>query len=199
MIYYNRTFMNLTISLAIIYFISTNIQFWITDYLYVVIKADIDQIYFMFMVICITAPTLGAIVSGFIGTCLGGSTSKYAMPAVLIMATFAACFGIPIPFFNNVYIVTGLIWLYYFTGGCMIPIMTLVMISSVEPELKSKANAFANLTYYSIGYFPAPFIYGYICDYTGGKTSRWGFIFSFFLNIIPMILITTATFYHPDT
>ena len=83
-------------------------------------------------------------------------------------------------------------------GGCMIPIMTYVMINTVESELKSKANALANLSYYAIGYFPAPVIYGYICDYTGGKTSRWGFIFTFNLNFVTLILMVIAMRNKPD-
>ena len=54
-------------------------------------------------------------------------------------------------------------WLYFFFGAMGLPIITGVMITSVEPKLKSTANALANLAYNLIGFFPAPFVYGFIC------------------------------------
>jgi len=34
----------------------------------------------------------------------------------------------------------------------------------------------ANLGYNIIGWLPAPVIYGWVCEATGGKKSRWGMI-----------------------
>ena len=163
-----------------------------TDYLLNVIGAEKNDIYFSFMVVSLTGPTSGAIFGGFFGKWIGGPTSPLAMPSMFVIGLFALCVGLPIPFFNSLFWVVFFVWLYYFCGGFMVPILTFCMINSVEPELKSKANAIANLSYYVLGYFPAPVIYGCICDLSGGKTSRWGFICTFNLNWITLILMTIA-------
>ena len=66
-ILHNKCFVSYSISLALVYFVSTNIQFWMTDYIVTVIGADKKNAYACFMIVCITAPTSGAICSGFLG------------------------------------------------------------------------------------------------------------------------------------
>jgi len=100
--------------------------------------------------------------------------------------------GLPIPLLDNFYLVSIFLWLYFYVGGCVMPIGTGFMISSVEPELRTKANSVAQFSYNLIGYFPAPFVYGFVCEQTGGKESRWGYIFNFAMNIPPCLLILFA-------
>ena len=80
----------------------------------------------------------------------------------------------------------------------MTPLMTCVMISCVEPEMRANANAVANLSYNLFGYLPAPFVYGLITSYTGGEDSNVGLIVTFSQNIPVVILITGALYYKPD-
>ena len=95
-----------------------------TDYLYTVIGAEKNDIYFSFMLVCITAPLSGAIFGGFLGKWIGGPTSPLAMPAMFFVGIFALLFGLPVPFFNSLFWVVTFVWLYYFCGGCMVPILT---------------------------------------------------------------------------
>jgi len=96
------------------------------------------------------------------------------------------------PFTSNFYFVVLLLWLYFFVGGLAMPLIIGVMINSVEGELKSKANAVANISYNLLGYFPAPFLYGLICERTGGQTSRGGLIFNSFMNVPSFVLLLIA-------
>lgn len=80
----------------------------------------------------------------------------------------------------------------------MMPIMTGIMITSVQPHLRMKANALANLIYNLFGFFPAPYIYGIIANYTGGDHSRWGLKFTFFINIPAVLLIAAAIWCKKD-
>jgi len=116
------------------------------------------------------------------------------MPAIIVLVSICGALAMPIPMLNDFLTICIMLWLYFFFGAIMLPILTGVMISSVEPHLKSKANALANLSYNLIGYFPAPFIYGAICERTGGEKSRWGLSFTFLMNAPPFILLALTTF-----
>ena len=48
-----------------------------------------------------------------------------------------------------------------FTGAFILPIMTGVLLTCVEPEQKSHANSLANMSYNMLGYLPAPTVYGW--------------------------------------
>ena len=79
-----------------------------------------------------------------------------------------------------------------FLGGLIIPLMTGVMLHSLDPELRPNANAFASFTYNLLGFLPAPFIYGCICSVTGGKTSKWGMSITMNFNIVALIFLIFA-------
>jgi len=49
-----------------------------------------------------------------------------------------------------------------------------------------------------LGYFPAPFIYGWIQQETGGPSSKYGMIFTFALSIPTWIILIFAMMYKPD-
>lgn len=69
------------------------------------------------------------------------------------------------------------IWVGLFLGGIMLPIYQGVMLENVEDHLKAKSMSLAQLSYNLLGWLPAPVIYGWICEATGGKKSRWGMTF----------------------
>ena len=68
----NKAYSLLTFSLSLFFFISTNIQFWMSDYLVTINKVKYNTVVIVFAVVCITGPILGAILSGFVGKKLGG-------------------------------------------------------------------------------------------------------------------------------
>ncbi len=134
------------------------------------------NVYATFAIIFATAPTFGAILSGYIGIYIGGYSSEKAMPVVSIILFISSFFGAPIPFYDSFEYVTINLGIYLFFGGILLPLLTGIMLSTVEPELRPQANSFANFMYNIIGYLPATFIYGIICEMTGGSKSRYGMI-----------------------
>ena len=65
-------------------------------------------------------------------------------------------------------------WLLLFFGGSITPGLTGIMIASIPENSKEIGNSVTQLFYNLIGYLPSPFIYGFVCKYTGGSKSRWG-------------------------
>jgi len=110
----------------------------------------------------------GASLSGFVANALGGYKSPYTMPVMILFMAIGCLLSFPIPLLNDWLSISIMLWCYFFIGAIIMPIITGVMITSVEPQLKTSANAIANFSYYFVGYFPAPFIYGYVCENTGG-------------------------------
>ena len=60
-----------------------------------------------------------------------------ALPTVMASLIIGMCVGIPITFFDNLFIVSSLLWVYFFISYSVIPITIGYMISTVEPELRT--------------------------------------------------------------
>ena len=71
---------------------------------------------------------------------------------------------LPIPFIDNKYAIYFLIWLVFFFGASILAPLVAIMLNSIEKERRTTANSMATLSYNLLGYLPAPFIYGAVCD-----------------------------------
>lgn len=158
----------------------------------VVFKADPDLVKQIFMFVCLTSPTLGAVSVSFVPA----HWDKYKTCLFIgIMGGFA---GIQIPITTNFTYAVCMVWIYLFMGGIMLPLLTLCILGVVEPELRPRASALANVSYNGLGYMPATYIYGVACDLTGGKTSKWGMIVTMFMNFPIAFTIFLAIYYKPN-
>ena len=82
----------------------------------------------VFIVVCTSAPILGAISSGYFGMKIGGYKSLYALPSCLLFAAIMLVFGLPFANNSDFYIINILLWCIMYVGGIMIPLMTGVML-----------------------------------------------------------------------
>ena len=57
------------------------------------------------------------------------------------------------------------------------------MISSIPKYLRAFGNSNAQLISNLLGYFPSPFLYGLVCNLTGGEESRGGMILLMFWSV----------------
>ena len=171
---YNKKYIFTMLGISCMYFVVTGIQFWISDYMREILNIPSSKVYIIFSIICITAPTLGVLSGGFFIQYLGGYTNKMALDACFKISIIAAVFGIFLPFFDIIWLFVIFMWLLLFFGGSITPGLTGIMIASIPENSKEIGNSISQLFYNSIGYLPAPFIYGLICKYTGGSKSRWG-------------------------
>ena len=77
-----------------------------------------------FTVTCISAPTLGIIIGSFSLSKAGGPQSNKSTIICLLFSIGGTICSIPIPFAEEVYSFTGLLWIILFFGGAMVPIIT---------------------------------------------------------------------------
>ena len=66
------------------------------------------------------------------------------------------------------------------------------MISSLPKKSRTFGNSAAQFFLNLFGFLPAPFVYGFICDYTGGRTSKWGMTVNMFWSIFGFIPVSIA-------
>ena len=162
-----KLFVCCSLALSSMFFVVTCIQFWIKDYFVNIYGISTKQVYLMYGIVTLTGPILGVIIGGSILSRFGGYTHPNAIKICLIYSIFASSCGIPIPFIENYKICVLLLWLLLFFGGCCIPSLMGIMISSVPKYLRSFANSNAQTFQNIFGYAPGPFLYGIICDLTG--------------------------------
>lgn len=75
----NKAYLCLVMAVAGMFFIVTNIQFWMSDYMVVIYEADPKWVKKVFMFVCLTSPTLGAISV----SCIPVSWDKYKLCLIL--------------------------------------------------------------------------------------------------------------------
>lgn len=185
-------FVFLMLAISVLFFIISGIQYWASDYLQEVLGIEKDLVHIYFSITCITAPVIGALLSGVVMNRLGGYRSSKALPLCLVTGILAMVVSLPIPFSNNYKVSIGLMWLLLFFGAFILPTLTGVMLSKVRPEDRPVANSLANLSYNLFGYFPAPVLYGLVCSATGGRRSRWGMALLMFMTIVSFLFILLA-------
>jgi len=171
---FNKKYVFTMMGISCMLFVVTGIQFWISDYMQEVMNVPSSKVYIIFSIVCITAPTLGVLSGGIFIQYLGGYTNRKALDACFKISIIAGCCGIFLPLFDIPIIFVIFMWLLLFFGGSITPGLTGIMIASIPENSKEIGNSVTQLFYNLIGYLPSPFIYGFVCKYTGGSNSRWG-------------------------
>ena len=170
----NKSYISTMLGISCSLFVITGIQFWISDYMQEVIHLNSSETYFIYIIVCISAPTLGVLTGGFLIQYLGGYTTEKALDAIckltfisFICSSFLPIFELPIFF-------AIFIWLLLFFESSVTPGLIGLMISSISGNYKELGNSITQLFYNLIGFLPSPFIYGLVSSYTGGEDSKWG-------------------------
>ncbi len=113
--------MILVIAGNILFFIVTALQFWITDYLRVVMKVEEGKIFAAFVVTCVTAPTLGIILGGVLVQKCGGYEGKHSITFVFAFAIISTLFGSFMTQLTTLESFAPCLWLFFFFGGGLVP------------------------------------------------------------------------------
>lgn len=171
------------LSSSSLFFVVTGIQFWISDYMRIILKQDQQTVFLSYSITSLTAPVIGVLMGGHILDRYGGYSGPNALNICLIFGIMASVSGIPMPFFSNFNIVIGLLWFLLLFGGALMPAVMGIMISSIPKYLRSFGNSNAQLIQNLLGYFPSPFVYGLVCNLTGGEESRAGMILLMFWSL----------------
>ena len=157
-----KMFIYMALALSTLFYITTGIQYWISDYLQIVLEVPADEVFYFFSFTCLSAPFLGIVTGGICFASVGGYNSDKAFPLLIFVGTLAGASAIPAPFLHNKYAMYLLQWCLFYFGAFLLPTMTGIMLNSVDVQRRTTANSLATLSYNMFGYLPAPFIYGWI-------------------------------------
>lgn len=147
----------------------------------VVLEADKDLTLILVAVTVITATSLGALIGGFLTTRLLGSyTNPKTIYLCLVLYLILALAALPLSFLPSSlkYLFICLVWIIMFCHGFMEPILTGILLNSVEAPYRATASSLLIFLVMSLGFLPAPYVYGLLMDVTGDGSevnrSPWG-------------------------
>ena len=127
----NPVYLLIVLAISSLYFVVSGLQFWITTYMTVVMGDPVSEVFTYFVITCITAPSIGVIVSILLFNCIGGYTSRGAYGLCLLFGFFAVLVSIPVPFATNCTTVYALMWMIFFCGSVIIAPLVGMMLNQV--------------------------------------------------------------------
>jgi MFS family permease len=176
------------LSLCALYFVTSGLNYWSTDYLITVLKADRNLAKSIFATVAVTGPIAGVITGGTLTTYFGGYKSLKALNLLVFETIFIPLFGLPIAFITNFYVFMAFIWFVMFVGGSTMPNLVGIMLSVVKDHEKTYALSIANFAYNLFGFVPAPFLYGLVYDFGEGNHARPAF-FMLMAATVPFFIL----------
>lgn len=191
-----KVFLFSALALSNLFFIITAIQYWASDYEKNIFRPeDENQIFLSFAIVCITSPTLGLFFGGFISSKTGGYEAKHSILICFIFGLLAGLVSIPVPFANDIFTFTLLLWIVLFFGGAILPNIIGIIMTSLPHHLRGSANSMTNVITNLFGYLPAPAAYGFIYNNTKNFHPRIAMIVIMYSSFIGAILLILAMYF----
>lgn len=107
----NFEYIGTLLCITAVYFLTTGIQFWITDYWMAVLGKDKATSSTSFAICAITGPVAGVVLGGFAFTKLGGFENHRAFPLAVSIMTFGSLVASPLPFAGSLWVSFSLLWI----------------------------------------------------------------------------------------
>ena len=189
-----KVFIYSVLSMSILIYIITGVQYWVTDYLDAIlgIKSQKDRL-FLFTVACFTAPVLGVLIGTELKSRLCQQNMRKSLKFCSLLGILASFSSIPVPITLNILYFIIFMWLVLFFGGGIVPVLTSIIINAVPEEHSGSANSISNLLTNALGYLPAPYIYGILSDISG-DLGVLGMKFTMWISILGMLFLSLAAY-----
>jgi len=189
-----KVFIYSVISMSILIYIITGVQYWVTDYLDAIlgIKSQKDRL-FLFTVACFTAPVLGVLIGTEVKNRLCQQNMRKSLLFCSLLGILACISSIPVPITLNLFYFIIFMWLVLFFGAGIVPVLTSIIINSVPEEHMASANTMTNLLTNALGSLPAPYVYGILSDISG-DLGVLGMKVTLWISIPGMYFLCLATY-----
>ena len=188
-----KVFVYSMLSMSILIYIITGVQYWVTDYLDAIlgIKSQKDRL-FLFTIACFTAPVFGVLMGTGIKHLYCKQNMRKSLVFCSLLGFFACLCSIPVPITLDLFYFIIFMWLVMFFGAGIVPVLTSIIINAVPDEHSASANSISNFFSNALGYLPAPYVYGILSDITG-DLGALGMKVTMWISIVGMLLIFLAT------
>ncbi len=188
------------LTLSVLFFIVTCIQYWTSDYMLIALGVeDEKKRLYGFSTVCLTSPTCGLLVGGYIVDKIGGYSNKKSLIFSFVVSFLSIIPAIPLPLVNSFYLYGLFLWILLFLGGALIPPIQGITIACLPKPLQGTGNSIVIFFYNLLGYLPAPFVYGFLKDKFNDekdtkKGSRVAQKFTTWINFLAVLFIGIAAF-----
>ncbi|SOV78887.1 sugar transporter, putative [Plasmodium reichenowi] len=202
-LFHNKLYIIITLGMSNLYFVVTGIQFWITEYMSVVLLTEKMKIVTVSTLCFLTSPTSGVWFGGFVCDLFGGYKNTNYSKTIKVATAFAisACiFGILSAHLKNFIFFSISLWLCLFTGSALVPVCVGMLLSCVNNHQKSLSSAVSQVIYNVFGWFSAPLLSGIIMDIMHKYTNdnrlalKAGFTMILYSSSIGFLLLLYANF-----
>ncbi|SPJ10234.1 sugar transporter, putative [Plasmodium sp. DRC-Itaito] len=202
-LFHNKLYIIITLGMSNLYFVVTGIQFWITEYMSVVLLTEKMKIVTVSTLCFLTSPTSGVWFGGFVCDLFGGYKNTNYSKTIKVATAFAisACiFGILSAHLKNFVFFSISLWLCLFTGSALVPVCVGMLLSCVNNHQKSLSSAVSQVIYNVFGWFSAPLLSGIIMDIMHKYTNdnrlalKAGFTMILYSSSIGFLLLLYANF-----
>ena len=127
----NSVYLLLVMAISALYFVVSGLQFWITPYLTTVIGVPQSEVYTVYITMCLSAPSLGVVISIVLFNCIGGYNTRAAYLLCLLFGCMALVAAIPLPFASQCPIVYSSLWSIFFFGTIILAPLVGMMLNQV--------------------------------------------------------------------
>lgn len=191
-----KVYLTTCLSITTLLFISTAIIFWAPDFGLVILKADHDVVLGGFVIVSLSGPVLGIIIGGsLVQKYAGGYEGKHSITFSVAFAFLAFTCCLPFRFITTIYQFFTCLWAVLFFGGCVIPILQGIMISSLKNDLRASGNSVSNILQNALGFLPAPLVYGFIYERTKNSDPYAAMSITLYYSFVGIFFALLAMYY----
>ena len=199
LIFSEPLFICCSLTLSIFFFTLTVVQYWGSDYMLVGLGVeDEKKRLYCFAIVCLTSPTLGLVIGGYITDKIGGYATKGSLVFCLGASSLSIIPTIPIPLVNNIYLYSFFLWILLFLGGALLPALSGIIIVYLPKKVQGSASSFVIFFYNLLGYLPAPFLYGFLKEHYNSRVAQKVTMYFSFSATICIGVATFIRFYKDE-
>lgn len=169
----SKIYILINITLSCIYIIISATQFWMNDYMEksLSIEDDKKRLY-LFVILVVTSPPIGIILGGYLTSKVGGYDTEKAIYIPLFSSLIVFIFANIAPLTDKIYIFYPAFWIFFCFGSVLIPVITGIILVSVDKEYSGSANSISTFLYNIFGRLVGPNLYAFYQSIIKDKKSR---------------------------
>lgn len=155
-------------------------------------KFEKNVVFFTYVSICITAPISGVIIGGSLVQSIGGYESKHSILFCIVILSLGALGALPLYWLDQILFVGAVFWFIMFCGGCAVPSIIGILISSLPKNLRGPGNSISNILIFFLGWFPGPYFYSVVYDNSKNKFPRLAMSLTLGMAFVGLIFLIIA-------
>lgn len=207
------------LALSTFFFLTSGLQFWITNYIINVMKVNKFYVYCYFSSTLLTAPLLGVFLGYVITNSFNNFKGKFSIIFILILSIILSflCYTINLDKIRNSFLYFGInLWLIIFFSFIQIQNFISLILFNYENKAAKDDNDenealkednmqtisfIMNFSSNLFGYFPGPLIYGVLLNKYVESDPLWTFTFfcySSFISFLLAFIVVILRFFESD-